>query len=63
MLSYEQHAYFVNALIIIWLSHGDNLSIPLAIDPSKHAVPYQKAYSTCGDAGQILHTVPLDPIM
>ena len=38
MLSFEHHVYFVNALIIIWLSHGGNLLVSLAIDPGNHEI-------------------------
>ena len=51
--------YFVNALIIIWLSQGGNLQIFfLDIDLGNRVVVYEKAYNI-EHSGQVLHTVPL----
>ena len=46
MLSFEHHVYFVNVLIIIWLSKGGKILVSLAIDHSNHVMVYGKAYNT-----------------
>jgi len=58
MLSFEHHVYFVNALIIIWLSHSCNILISLAIVYGNCVVVYEKVYNMEG-AGQFFYTVPL----